>query len=439
MSVSYAPNSSLLNPKTNKTDNERKRKNNTTMESASKHLKSNYYSPLDIEDDFQCDEGSLKKFEEHVQEHNKISQKPINVPLSGEIKNSAIGVSTPHSTNVNNQQCTSQYMNSNNQNKKEKIPPIHIFDIDSSELINFIKDCLKINDFKIKEFKNANRKKISLFLTTIECYVRVKVHLEKAKTKFFTFTPKCAKTKTFLLKGLPADIKPEEIIFELRKHENEHLKFIKVSQFATPKSRKEGYELPIFLVQITSESNIKSLKSIRGLLYRCVKWEPLKKEEIPQCRKCQGFFHSASNCFMEQKCVKCDKSHDVGKCSLSKVEANDRDKLYCVLCNKYGHPASYRGCEKYKDLQKKIKSKRQEMTQNRGEKYMNVNSNLSFANALKINNNNLDNSNNLLNNNFFTELQNSIQNLSNQILNFQKQLQMQTSRIDTLYSMFNEY
>lgn len=91
---------------------------------------------------------------------------------------------------------------------------------------------------------------------------------------------------------------------------------------------------------------------------------------------------------MEQKCVKCDKLHDTGKCSLNDV--NDRNKPYCVLCNKYSHLASYRGSEKYKDLQRKIKFKRQEMKQNRAQNYMNVNSSLSFANALKINNKNLD-------------------------------------------------
>lgn len=299
-----------------------------------------------------------------------------------------------------------------------------------------MKNCLKIDDFQIKEYRNENRK-ITLYLKTIENYVRVKVHLQKTNTKFFTFTPKGAKSKTFLLKGLPADAILDDITIELRKHENENLQIIKVSKFTTPKSVKDGYDLPIFLVQITSESNVKCLKSIRGLLYRCVRWEALRKAQIPQCRNCQSFFHSASNCFMERRCVKCDKSHDAGKCSLVNVNEDERDKLFCVLCKKFGHPASYRGCEKFKNLQEKLKIRRQEMSQRGEKKYINVNSSLSFANALKGNNSNTTYNSNILNNNFFTELQNSIQNLSNQIINFQKQLQIQSSRIDELYLLLN--
>lgn len=98
--------------------------------------------------------------------------------------------------------------------------------------------------------------------------MRVKINLEKTNTKFFTYTPKCAKTITFLLKGLPADTDPEEIMYELLYCESEKLNFIKVNNFETAKSKKEGYKLPIFLVQISSESHIKSLKDIDVILYR---------------------------------------------------------------------------------------------------------------------------------------------------------------------------
>lgn len=139
---------------------------------------------------------------------------------------------------------------------------------------------------------------------------------------------------------------------------------------------------------------------------------------------------------MESKCVKCGKPHEVGKCELPNVDNNEREKLFCVLCNKYGHPASYKGCEKYKELQRRIKAKRLDISHNQPQTFLHTNSNLSYANIVKANNNiNVNNTNNSLNSNSFTDVLNSIQNLSNQILNFQKQLQMQASRIDTLYSL----
>ena len=104
-------------------------------------------------------------------------------------------------------------------------------------------------------------------LNTIESYTRIKIHIEKANTKFFIFTPKCAKTKTFLLKGLPADTETKEIMDELRTFESDNfLKFIKVTNFSTARSKKETYCLPLFLIQISSKSQIKSMISINTII-----------------------------------------------------------------------------------------------------------------------------------------------------------------------------
>lgn len=90
MNVENAPNSSLLNTKTTnlintKTNNlttDRKRKNSEIMERENKHLKSNYYSVLDIEDDFERDESSLTKFKAHVQKKTIPSLNHLTVTCS---------------------------------------------------------------------------------------------------------------------------------------------------------------------------------------------------------------------------------------------------------------------------------------------------------------------------------------------------------------------
>lgn len=90
-------------------------------------------------------------------------------------------------------------------------------------------------------------------------------------------------------------------------------------------------------------------------------------------------FPQCSNCFMEPKCVKCDKSHEIGKCDIPKDGIKERENIFCVLCNKYGHPASYKGCEKYKELQRRIKARRLDMSQKQPQNAMNINTNLSYA------------------------------------------------------------
>lgn len=406
---------------------ERKRKSNMQSEAMAKQLKNNYYDILD--NDEECDQEYLQKFEKHVQE----TEKPTTSSNSTNRENTINNAKKP-TTNSSDKESNINKEKAKNNNKPKKVPPINIFDVQPNELINFLKNGIKVIDFKIKEFSS---KKISLFLSSMTDYIRVKAYLEKTKTKFFTFTPKELKTKTYLLKGLSADTDPIHVYDELCKFQNEELQFVKVNQFTTKKSEKEGYDLPIFLVQISGDSKVNELKKINGFLHRCVRWESLRKPEIPQCRRCQSFFHSAANCYLPPRCVKCKETHEIGKCSLSTVTTDEREKLYCVLCNKYGHPASYKGCEKYKEMQQKLRAKKERFTFNRSNKSStHVNPNISFADVVQNNNTlNVDNNNPIQL--ALQELNKTMLNFSNQIINLQKQLQIQTARIDTIFTMLN--
>lgn len=149
----------VLNSNINVND---RKKNIDIMENENEHLKSNYYSVLDIEDDFQCDESSLAKFKEHVQKKNNNSQPSLSDELSQ--INNPLSSATCSPSPINNDASTRASLNTqnvNNQNKKQKIPPINIFDVETDELIDFIKKGLNINEFKIKQYDNI--KKIHFF------------------------------------------------------------------------------------------------------------------------------------------------------------------------------------------------------------------------------------------------------------------------------------
>lgn len=408
-----------------KTIEERKRKNSDNMNdsSCSKQTRGNYFAPLSCDDD-ECDKEILQSFKTHV--HN-YKDKYTNASTSNKQdknkpdQNKPVEKEKPRAVNVN-------AISNNN----KKIPPINICNIETKELISFLKNGLKIKEFKIKEF----RYKKSLFVNTINDYTKVKTYLEKMKASFFTFTPKSVKNKTFLLKGLESETNMDEIFTELCAHECDELKFVKISQFSTKTSVKNGYKLPIFMVQISPESDSNKLKQIRTLVYRIIEWELLRRPEITQCRNCQGFFHSASNCFLPAKCVKCNKSHEKGKCELKEAQ---REDLYCVLCRKFGHPASYKGCEVYRKLQEKLNNRKQTIMENKSNKPM-FNSytkqGISYSNMLRN-----DNVQPSLNSNpnitLLQEIKNMMTNLTSQLVNLQQQLQIQTSRIDTLFNMID--
>ena len=142
--------------------------------------------------------------------------------------------------------------------------------------------------------------------------------------------PLSCKQNEIILKGLDADIPTQEIFDELSKYKGDNLKILRVSPFITKRATKLKHQLPIFLVQVTSNSNVNELKNIKAILYRIIKWEPVRHKEIPQCHNCQGFFHSSANCFLKPRCIKCNQEHEKGMCSIPKGDEQTKDIKFSV-------------------------------------------------------------------------------------------------------------
>ena len=120
-----------------------KRKTNIMdVEDNSKQLRNNYYASLAIDD---YDDKLFQKFENHVKQSENIvntsdkNQKP---------KEKTISQNTAKNNDKNNAKTSNKV-----DNQHEKVPPINIFDVSTNQLIVFIKNCLKIDQFKIKETK----------------------------------------------------------------------------------------------------------------------------------------------------------------------------------------------------------------------------------------------------------------------------------------------
>lgn len=106
--------------------------------------------------------------------------------------------------------------------------------------------------------------------------------------------------------------------------------------------------LPIFRVTFHKDDNIDEIFKITNILKIKVKIEAVRPQTklIPQCKRCQGFNHTKSYCQREARCVKCAGKHDTENCEMPKSIVPK-----CINC-KGNHPASYRGCEVAKELQK---------------------------------------------------------------------------------------
>jgi hypothetical protein len=76
---------------------------------------------------------------------------------------------------------------------------------------------------------------------------------------------------------------------------------------------------------------------------------PHAKREIPQCMRRQKFGHTKNYCRNNPRYVKCASEHLTNECP-RKVRD---DNVKCVNCNEK-HPANYKGCMVYKQIQQKI-------------------------------------------------------------------------------------
>lgn len=224
--------------------------------------------------------------------------------------------------------------------KARKPPPIHIEIQDPKDIAKLLAKELGISQFFIRR---VNSNKHILQLDSESNFTAAKNLLNKAGTNFYTYTHKDNKRPTYVLKGLHNSYSEDEVLEELKSKQMSDITFCKVSRLITKSATDNNTVVPIYIVQLSPDSNTSSLTNIKYIDFQVIKWERLRKKESLQCKRCQRIGHAASNCYMSYRCVKCNEGHGPGECVLPK-STNEKDKLFCANCNEYGYPASYRGC-----------------------------------------------------------------------------------------------
>ncbi|KAL4153965.1 hypothetical protein QTP88_001798 [Uroleucon formosanum] len=104
-------------------------------------------------------------------------------------------------------------------------------------------------------------------------------------------------------------------------------------------------ELTVRLEPITIANEIFKLTS---LLHPKIKIEePYKSKTISQCFNCQQYGHTRAYCGYKSRCVRCGDEHQSSVCP------NSRDHPpKCAHCSE-NHPANYKGCSFYKEIQRR--------------------------------------------------------------------------------------
>lgn len=269
----------------------------------------------------------------------------------------------------------------NNQHNKKKqnlsATPIVAYNLNQKAISNSLISLNK-KDFKFLRGKNPDR--VVILPGSKETREAILSILDVKQINHFTYTPKEERNSTLILKNVPSDYDIEDVEEQLGSLGLAD-KIAKVSQ---PKNLSK---FNFFIIHVRPGVPTGEFLKIDLLCHTKVKIEKLFRNEDPICFKCQRIGHFANGCRMGERCVKCAQNHSSNDCPISSEES--RENLKCARCNQSGHPASYRGCPKLKEiLDNKLRGKERaaaSSVNNNNKKFASrsVNKNISFSSLLK--------------------------------------------------------
>jgi hypothetical protein len=195
------------------------------------------------------------------------------------------------------------------------------------------------DDFELKVLQNNQ---IKIQPKSSDKYTTIIKALAEKHTESHTYQPKADSRFRIILRGLHYSTDIQVIKAEIESHGHTVVNIYNIKQNRT------NTPLPLFFVDLKPSVNNKNIYLITALFYTKVQFEPPRpKRTIPQCGKCQRYSHTQAYCFHSPRCVTCASSHHTTQCS----RKHKSESVKYVLCNG-NHPANYKGCTIYKDLQK---------------------------------------------------------------------------------------
>ena len=252
-----------------------------------------------------------------------------------------------YSTNSNNnnlidvdtQSQGSMHSTTHTQNKLDLPPPIFVKGVkDFFQLSKELAIITGPNSFSCKSTSSH----LKLQLDTPDNYRKIIHFLKDNNAEYHTYQLKSDKAFRVVLRNLHPSTPVSEISAAIE--EIGHT----VRQVTNIIHRQTKIPLPLFFIDLEIEENNSDIFDVTSILYTKIKVEePHKQRQIPQCLNCQSYGHTKSYCSYSPRCVKCGGNHLSTTCSKSR-----ETPATCALCNA-NHPANYKGCTVYKELQQR--------------------------------------------------------------------------------------
>lgn len=219
-----------------------------------------------------------------------------------------------------------------------KPPPIILYGVDDlRKLTQTIEEVVGKDDFT---YKIVSKNQLIISTHTVENYKTMIEHIRDKGLIGYTFTRKDQKSMRIVIKHLHFSTPKDEIIAAIEKTGNS-------VQGEIVTARKPGTKEPLntFFVNIAQHENNKLVKDIKVIYNQRVLIEdPKRKTSVVQCKRCQQYGHSKNYCMRPYRCVKCAGAHETSMCTVDR-----NTPAICTLCSG-SHPASYKGCQVYREV-----------------------------------------------------------------------------------------
>lgn len=220
--------------------------------------------------------------------------------------------------------------------KPPKPEPIFVTGVlDINALRNKLKEITTTDDYTMTTLRSGHI--VKMMPANIEIYKSIREKFISDNISHYTYMLKSERPYRVVLRGLHSSEDTTEINETLKHNGHE------VRQIVNVRHRTSKEPLPLFYVDLGPKSNNRDIFNLKYLNHMKVTFEPpYKKKEIIQCKRCQRFGHSKNQCHRPFRCVKCGEDHPTSTCKKTKDSV-----ATCANCQQK-HPASYRGCVKYK-------------------------------------------------------------------------------------------
>ncbi|KAL4089026.1 hypothetical protein QTP88_024104 [Uroleucon formosanum] len=217
-------------------------------------------------------------------------------------------------------------------------PPIFVRGVTNySNLTTAFIELIGVDNF----FCKASADRLKIQTANPESYRSLIHFLKDEGAEYHTYQLKEDKPLRVVIRNLHHTTEPDTIKEELE------VRMFDVRRVTNVLHRVTKAPLPLFFVDLEPQIKSNEIFQLTSLLHTKIRVEePYKSKILSQCINCQEYGHTKTYCGYPPRCVRCGAGHKTPDCP------NQRsDPPKCALCSG-NHPASYKGCSIYKDLQR---------------------------------------------------------------------------------------